>query len=134
MRVISVRGPYATAIFEKGGPRRLETRAWQTNLRGPTAIVFDNHVIGVVEIVDVHQTGQDACADACDPIPGGATGELVSASHTRLFHWVIANPRRLPDGVSFPYGGFIGIGYLPVGFAAALEHALDQKEAHRAQD
>lgn len=120
MKVLTVRPPWAHAMFHSTAPKNVENRTWSTDYRGRIAIhvaqrvdlagvdfvggITDEqladrgHVIGTVEVTHVHPANSDGCsANGCYgnpwafwPVPGDP--DLIARPRT-LWHWVIEHPR-----------------------------------------
>jgi len=116
-RALTVRQPWAGAIFWPVGRKAVENRSWGTGYRGTLAIhaglTIDEagldvcgpltadadrdrgHVIGLVELVDVH----DAATEHCGPTEWGCVVDPWAFWPTepgqRIVHWMLEQPRRL---------------------------------------
>ena len=106
MRALTIKQPWAGAIFERG--KDVENRSWATSYRGPLIIhagarydnaatvrmgvssVWDTSaIIGIVELVDCVRTRRGKWADA------------------DAWHWVLKNPQVLTRSV--PASGRLGL-------------------------
>jgi len=114
MRALTVRQPWAGAMFIGEGAKRVENRTWNTTMRGTVlihagkAIDMDapaglsplfyspmevrGAILGTVKITDSHLEG-DACTDACsEVIPGTVTRWAQRATYADprpIYHWVL---------------------------------------------
>lgn len=126
LRALSVRRPWAQLIAT--GAKRIENRTWSTDYRGPILIhaskAFEDTgvrlaarlgvvvdpaacatgYLAVVDLIDVHRAGR-ACGDP-----------WAMPDH---YHWVLANPRRLPEVVPGP--GRLGLYHPPTDVLAHIE-------------
>ncbi|AAN12627.1 ASCH domain-containing protein [Mycobacterium phage Che9c] len=136
MRAITVRQPWAWQIINQRKNIENRTRNIAGKYRGPAAIhaalkpdrealarlpmhapewvtaprVFDYGVIlGVVDLVDVHQSAPFCCASDW--------GELLWGG----YHLVLANPRPIPIGQQPHVRGALGLWTLPDDVAAHVE-------------
>lgn len=103
MRAITVTSLSAAEEREDG---RLElVRSMKTTYRGPLAIVCEDKIVGVVELLDV--------------VP-----EVVPGRVRPVHQWVLADLHPVPAGIRFPYTGFLGIRDVGVSIERALLRAV----------
>lgn len=114
-RALTVRQPWAAAMFWPVGRKAVENRSWSTGYRGTLAIhaglTIDDlgldmlgpvsasddrdrgHVIGLVDLVDVHDAGDRQCDDwGCH---GDPWAFWPTEPTQRIVHWMLERPRRL---------------------------------------
>lgn len=137
VKAITLKQPWAALIFERG--KNIENRTWSTEYRGPLAIVaglgFDDTahswavenlnygcIVGVVDLVDVHEHLAAECDDHCT-----VWGEYRPFGLRTIKHWVLENPRPVPLDGEFPHTGFLGIRELDVAVERALLEVLAVK-------
>jgi hypothetical protein len=133
MKAITLKQPWADLIVYGG--KNVENRTWGTDYRGPLALVAgmgvdaeavnglqlvgqvfaSRCVVGVVDLVDVHEHGEDGCGDRCL-----LWSEFCPFGLRTIKHWVLENPRPVPSGHVFEYTGFLGIRDLGAPIEAAL--------------
>ncbi|UVT31506.1 helix-turn-helix DNA binding protein [Mycobacterium phage Mask] len=138
MRAITVRQPWAWQIINQRKNIENRTRNIAGKYRGPVAIhaalkpdqealarlpmhapewvtalrVFDYGVIlGVVDLVDVHEAMGSFCPQSCRP-----WGESAG-----VWHLVLANPRPIPLNQQPRVRGALGLWTLPEDVAAHVE-------------
>lgn len=152
MRILTVRQPWAWAIFHGGKDVENRTRNLAGDYRGPVAIHvaqseelnafstapsrdalntaadrwyerFDphgrlvppwrqglGHIIGVVDLTDVHVGPEygGGCHKLSSPLPVTPTYDLCSPwGEAGTYHLVLANPQPLPNPI--PYRGALGL-------------------------
>lgn len=139
MRILTVRQPWAGAIIWRGKDIENRTRNIAGEYRGPVAIhvalrhdyagvdahnaivgYIDEHsaygygaIIGVVDIVGVHDTRQDGMLRwHCSPW-------AEYRPQRRLWHLKLGNPRALPEPISF--NGALGLRELPADMAERIQ-------------
>lgn len=141
-----MRQPWASAMFMPHAPKTVENRTWKTNYRGPLAIVAGLQqdrtpeadaawallnlsapptglILGVVQLVDIHEQFTERCDCVLERDGGWARTNLLSAPRP-MQHWILDDPRPMPEGRTFPYTGFLGIGSLGNNISRALKEAL----------
>jgi len=114
-RALTIRQPWAAAIFWPVGAKAVENRTWGTGYRGTLAIhaglqIDDHgvdfigmvsadddrdrgHVIGTATLADVHDAGDRACDDwGCH---GDPWAFWPTEPGQRITHWMLSQPRRL---------------------------------------
>lgn len=113
IHALTVRQPWGSAMFRPTtlGPKNVENRTWSTPLRGPLAIHAGlnidpagvefmhgiteqqerdrGHVLGIVQLVDCHETGVLCLDHGCD---SNAWAQFVPGM--RVFHWMLEHPRE----------------------------------------
>ncbi|MCU1441090.1 MAG: hypothetical protein JWP85_2087 [Rhodoglobus sp.] len=147
MKAITVRNPWAAAMFLDEAPKTIENRTWKTAYRGPLAIVAGTQpdttpeadlawrlvsprpalrvgaIVGVVELLNIHQQFTAECDCVLESHGGWARCTRLSAPRP-MQHWVLGSPRLLASHQVFPYRGFLGIGELGAGISEALLKAI----------
>lgn len=113
---LTIRQPWADRVLAEVNRKDVENRTWPTSHRGPLAIHAGlqvdpygveflrapitaeqdrdrGHVLGVVDLVDVHRDGSLECGRwECD---GNPWAFHETADGPRVYHWRIERPARL---------------------------------------
>lgn len=119
MKALSVRPPWAGAIIRAHGPfKDIENRSWYTRHRGTIAIHASTkidmhsigkggdadilslrqaersvgHILGTIDLVDVHQEGDSRChmSGCFDSVWSQSSGDPIRP----LWHWELDHPRE----------------------------------------
>jgi activating signal cointegrator 1 len=143
MKVLSVRQPWAEALFLGSDRKTVENRTWSTAFRGDVAVhaskvvdaqalraltgLFDGDmlatsaVVGVVELVDVHVQQSQGCLD--NDCSWNTWAEFSSAPEKPIFHWVLRNPRRFR--IPVPASGSLGLWEAKYSLPMEIREQLD---------
>lgn len=139
MKAITVRQPWAAAMFIPHGAKNIENRTFGTTYRGPLAIVASKlvddsptavtamrlidgptrfgHIIGVVDLESIHEQFTADCHCTLETDGGWAKTTPLAAPRT-MRHWILTRPRPLTG--DWPFTGFLGIHELGTDIAAAI--------------
>lgn len=113
---LTIRQPWADHVLADAFAKDVENRSWPTSYRGPLVVhaarevdpfgvAFLNmpitaeqdrdrgHLLGLVDLVDVHRDGSPACAAWDCAVNPWAFHE--GAETARVYHWRLEHPRRM---------------------------------------
>ncbi len=140
---LTVRQPWAGAMFAPVAAKDIENRSWSTGHRGRVAIhvgrALDDagldvlgpvrgddlrdlgQIIGTVELLDCHLAGSDDCEDLRWGCYGNPWAFWPTTATQRLVHWRIDHPRRFVTPIAAR--GQVGLWQAPPSVAHLIEIA-----------